>query len=95
MGSGGPPAAPAGYIGDALTPHAVVGAPYAPNGAPQNSFRIEHVGINPDTQLPEDIVDGETDQFTVSGKLLGPLEANSTALGFGSSRSPGPPGRRP
>lgn len=79
-----PPAAPAGYIGDALTPHAVVGAPYAPNGAPQNSFRIEHVGINPDTQLPEDIVDGETDQFTVSGKLLGPLEASSTALGFGS-----------
>jgi hypothetical protein len=78
------PAAPAGYIGDALTPHSVVGAPYAPNGVPQNSFRIEHVGINPDTHLPEDIVDGETDQWTVSGKLQGPLEADSTAVGFGA-----------
>ena len=80
-----------------MTPHlhTVVGAPYRPGGVPQNSFRIEHVGINPDTQLPEDIVDGETDQFTVTGKLPGRSRRTPRRSASAPCGRSAPPGRRP
>ncbi|WP_088312914.1 choice-of-anchor D domain-containing protein [Kineosporia sp. R_H_3] len=61
------PAAPPGYLGDAVTFHPVVGAPYLDEtGNPANYFRI----LDP--------ADGSTlaqsDTFTVMGKLRGPLE---------------------
>ena len=60
------PAAPAGYIGDAVTFHSVIGAPYRVGGTPANYFRISGPGI------AEPL---ETNQFTVMGKLRGPFEA--------------------
>ena len=34
--------APVGYLGDGVTPHAVVGAPYSPDGVnPANYFAVE------------------------------------------------------
>jgi hypothetical protein len=83
------PAAPSGYLGDAATLHSIVGAPYAPGGTPANYFRITHVGTNPDTNLPEEITDGETDQFTVMGKLLGPLVADPSSAAFGTVATDG------
>ena len=62
------PAAPAGYIGDGVTLHKVVGAPYSPDGiTPANYFQINDVGGN---QV------GKTSVFSVVGKLQGPLEAD-------------------
>jgi hypothetical protein len=63
------PAAPAGYIGDAATLHRVVGAPYLDGGTPANYFRIEGPGLPPGGI--------STNQFTVMGKLQGPLEATA------------------
>ncbi len=69
--------APAGYLGDAVTPHAIVGAPYTYPGdsSPANSFRI----------LQGDQLVGETDQFIVMGKLGGPLVADATNVDFGNA----------
>lgn len=60
------PAAPAGYLGDAATPHTVVGAPFSVDGAPANFFRLSG---------PDGVTIAQTDRFTVMGKLRGPLEA--------------------
>jgi hypothetical protein len=65
------PAAPAGYLGDAATFHKVVGAPFSLGGSPVNYFKI--------TAANGDLV-GQTDQFTVMGKLRGPLEADTDTL---------------
>src|SRR4051794_18260345 len=60
------PAAPAGYLGDAVTPHAITGSPEG-----TNFFRISKA---------DGAVVGQTDQFTVMGKLRGPLEASTSDL---------------
>jgi len=65
------PAAPAGYLGDAATLHSVVGAPFQVDGAPANYFRI--------AQTDGTIV-GQTNDFTVMGKLRGPLETSAGTL---------------
>ena len=62
------PAAPAGYLGDAVTLHKVIGAPYSPDGiTPANYFQIND---SSGTQV------GKTSVFSVVGKLQGPLEAD-------------------
>jgi hypothetical protein len=62
------PPAPAGYIGDGVTLHKVIGAPYSPDGiTPANYFQI-----NDSTGAQV----GKTTVFSVVGKLQGPLEAD-------------------
>ncbi len=69
------PAAPAGYLGDAITPHKVVGAPFSADGLTPANF----VSIT----APDGTEVARTDQFTVMGKLQGPLEANPGDVDFG------------
>ncbi len=62
------PAAPAGYIGDAASFHKVIGAPFKEDGVnPSNYFKITGPGLPP--------AGLQTSQFSVMGKLQGPLEA--------------------
>jgi hypothetical protein len=62
------PPAPAGYVGDGVTLHKVVGAPYSPDGiTPANYFQINDAA---GTQV------GKTNVFSVIGKLQGPLVAD-------------------
>ena len=62
------PAAPEGYLGDAATPHEVVGAPFTEPGqaAPANYVKVVGPGLAAPLQTP---------LFTVAGKLAGPLSA--------------------
>lgn len=71
------PAAPAGYIGDGATLHKITGAPYIDGGTPANYFRI--------TRARDGVVIGGTDQFTVMGKLRGPLEADRSHVAFAAT----------
>ncbi len=70
------PAAPAGYLGDSQTLHRVVGSQFVPAGqsAPANYFKIYQGGT----------LIGQTDMFTVMGKLAGPLVADPPSHSFGS-----------
>ena len=61
------PAAPAGYLGDAATLHTIVGAPFQVDGVPANFFRIANT---------DGTIVGQTSDFTVMGKLRGPLETS-------------------
>ncbi|MEA2248990.1 MAG: hypothetical protein QOH46_3519, partial [Solirubrobacteraceae bacterium] len=77
------PAAPAGYIGNAVTPHAVIGSPVG-----TDFVRLERLS-GPGGLAVETI--GQTDQFSVQGKLAGPppppaphIGLNATALSFGT-----------
>jgi Abnormal spindle-like microcephaly-assoc'd, ASPM-SPD-2-Hydin/HYDIN/CFA65/VesB-like, Ig-like domain len=65
------PAAPAGYLGDAITLHPVVGSRFLPAGAsePANYFGIDGTSLR-------------TDLFTVSGKLAGPVLHDPAAIDF-------------
>ncbi len=79
------PAPPAGFIGDAATPHKVV-------GGTSSVFRVQGPGINPTpgvdgcpTLQPKgyalaDCV--ETDLFVVQGKLAGPLASDPATADF-------------
>ncbi len=67
------PAAPAGYLGDALTLHRITGSPYN-----NNFFRIQ----GPITVGGPVVTIGETSLFTVMGKLNGPLVANPSSVAF-------------
>jgi hypothetical protein len=71
------PAAPAGYIGNAVTPHKVIGSP---NGT--NFVRLEHIVPQPPPALPLVVLVGETDQFSVQGKLAGPPPPPAPHIGF-------------
>ena len=70
------PKAPAGYLGDAVTLHRIVGAPYTAPGesAPANSFQI----YRGNTLI------AQTNLFTVMGKMAGPLVVSPAAPDFGS-----------
>ncbi|MBT9258060.1 choice-of-anchor D domain-containing protein [Phycicoccus sp. MAQZ13P-2] len=72
------PAAPAGYLGDAVTAHRIVGATYTAPGeaSPANYFSI--AGTKLATPL-------RTDLFTVAGKVAGPLEVSPAAVTIGST----------
>ena len=81
------PAAPAGFIGDAVTPHPVVGSPTG-----NNVFRVQGPGINPTptvdgcpTLQPKDYALAdcvESNQFVVQGKLAGPLVSDPAGVAF-------------
>lgn len=69
--------APAGYLGDPNTPTAITGAPYIDGeGNHANYFRI--------VDTTDSSVVGETSQFTVMGKMVGPMMATPSALDFGT-----------
>ncbi len=70
------PAAPVGYLGDAVTAHRITGATYTAPGqtSPANYFQV----AGPSLSAPL-----RTDLFTVSGKLAGPLAASPGAVDFG------------
>lgn len=69
-------APPAGYLGVPTIPHTIIGSRYIAPGdvEPSNSFRVR--GSNGD--------EGRTDQFLVSGKIAGPIEATPTSVALGS-----------
>ena len=69
---------PAGYIGDAISFHKVVGGTYTRVGEsqPVNEFVIADSAGN---------VVGSTDQFMVSGKIAGPLQSDTASIAFGHS----------
>ena len=70
------PAAPAGYLGDAATAHRITGATYTAPGetAPANYFKVTGPSLSNPLQ---------TNLFTVSGKLAGPLTASPSSVDFG------------
>ena len=74
----GDSAPPAGYIGDPTVGHKVKGSPIIDaTGNPQNYFRIER--LDPVTRQVIQVV-GQTDLFTVAGKIAG-LAVNATPKG--------------
>ncbi len=69
--------APAGYLGDGITPHSVTGAPYSHDGInPANYFAV----LRADTGAQV----AHTDQMAVMGRRQGPLEATPSALALGA-----------
>ncbi|MFL6175386.1 MAG: choice-of-anchor D domain-containing protein [Ornithinibacter sp.] len=70
------PTAPAGYLGDAVTAHRIVGATYTVPGelTPANYFRLTGTKLNNPLT---------TNTFTVSGKIAGPLSAAPSRVDFG------------
>jgi hypothetical protein len=68
----GEPASPAGYIGDGVTPHKVTGSPLG-----TNVFKIDGPGIGTDGSDA-----AQTDQFTVAGKLAGPIQVDPASVRF-------------
>jgi hypothetical protein len=64
-------APPEGYIGDPAIPHSVVGSTHVPEGEtePANYFRIERIS-GPGGSVLSTV--GQTDRFTLQGKLGGP-----------------------
>jgi len=78
-----PPAAPAGYVGDALTPHSVVGSPCGTNYFQVEGKTLAGAPINLDGAGGNVV---STDQFIVMGKLYtgvapAPLVVNRTTYG--------------
>src|SRR5215211_1736928 len=64
------PAAPAGYLGDARSTHAITGSPTG-----NNTFKIVGPGVNTTQNL-----------FTVSGREAGPAKLSTSKLAFGSQQ---------
>jgi hypothetical protein len=74
----GDSAPPAGFVGDPTVGHKVKGSPIiGADGAPQNYFRIER--LDPATRQVIQVV-GQTNLFTVAGKLAG-LAVSATPKG--------------
>lgn len=77
------PAAPEGYLGDAISFHTVVGSTFRPEGPgtePANYFEIvadDGVG-GPGASL------ARNEQFMVAGRLAGPIETDVTSVAFGN-----------
>ncbi len=67
------PAAPPGYIGDAVSLHRISGSPFN-----NNFFRI----VGPTAVGGANVTIGQTSLFTVMGKLNGPLVANPSSVAF-------------
>jgi len=67
------PEAPAGYLGDAISLHRIVGSRYIVAGEtePANYFAIDGTTMR-------------TDRFAVSGKLAGPIIEDPETLDFGN-----------
>lgn len=73
---------PAGYLGDPLAPSLVTGSAFTDPGT---GALANHVSIRPLVNGVPGAVIGGTDQFTVAGRLVGPMVANPAAVQFGSS----------
>jgi hypothetical protein len=80
------PQAPAGYVGNGVTPHAVIGSP---NNT--NFVRLEHLVPQAPPLLPVAELVGQTSQFIVQGKLAGPapppaphMVLSTTSIAYGS-----------
>ncbi len=71
------PAAPAGYLGDGATLHAITG------GTTGNDFSILDASGDPVTDAAGNVENLTTNQFAVIGKLAGPLSASPSAVDFG------------
>lgn len=74
------PAAPSGYVGNGVTPHAVIGSPLG-----TNFVRLERLIPQTAPQAPVAAMVGETNQFTVQGKLAGPPPAPAPHLGLNTA----------
>src|SRR4051812_1878393 len=90
------PQAPAGYVGNGVTPHAVIGSP-----ANTNFVRLEHLVPQAPPLLPVPQLVGQTDQFIVQGKLAGDapppaphIGMSATSLAYGSREVGSPSGAR-
>jgi hypothetical protein len=71
------PAAPSGYVGNGVTPHAVIGSPLG-----TNFVRLERLAA-PGGLVVESV--GETDQFIVQGKMAGPPPAPAPHVGLNTA----------
>ena len=71
---------PGGWLGDPLQPSTVTGSPFTDphTGQPANHFYVQRAA---DPDLPSSII-AYTDQFTVSGRLVGPVVATPGAVTF-------------
>ena len=74
---------PDGYLGDPINPSAVSGSPFLDpaTGLPANYVTVERLDA---AGVPGAAI-ATTDQFTVSGRLVGPMVATPGAQGFGSA----------
>jgi hypothetical protein len=72
------PFAPAGHLGDGVTFHEITGGTYVPAGSTGafNGFQIKDSAGN---------LLGQTKKFAVSGRIAGPLQANTYTLAMGST----------
>ncbi|MFM2077904.1 MAG: hypothetical protein RJA49_1794, partial [Actinomycetota bacterium] len=71
---------PAGYLGDPFAPSTVTGAPFTDGaGLPANYMKVQRI----DGGVAGPAI-GFTEQFTVSGRLVGPIVANPAAQDFGA-----------
>ena len=67
---------PAGWLGDPVNPGTATGAPYEVNDQPFNNFTVERMdGLHG--------IIAETDQFGITGRLVGPIVSNPTSYDFG------------
>jgi hypothetical protein len=88
------PAAPPGFLGDAAavagTPHTVVGSPYLDpvSGTPANFLRISDPATGAVLNGCKDALGVvgtcQTNLFTVSGKLAGPIMTSPSPIDFGA-----------
>ncbi len=76
---------PDGYLGDPITPSTVTGAPYIDpaTGQAANYFNVQRL----DTVGQPGSIIGHTDQFGVSGRLVGPMVATPASQDFGSAEA--------
>ncbi len=76
---------PGGYLGDPLNPSTATGSPYTDpaTGLATNYFNIQRL----DTVGQPDSIFGSTDQFTVSGRLVGPMVATPGSFTFPAAQA--------
>jgi hypothetical protein len=91
------PQAPDGYVGNGVTPHAVIGSP-----TNTNFVRLEHLVPQAPPLLPAPVLVGQTSQFIVQGKLAGDppppaphIALSTTSLGYGSREVGSPSAPKP
>ena len=76
---------PGGWLGDPLQPSTVTGSPFDDpfTGLPANHFYVQRYEDRNDQSK----IIAYTDQFTVSGRLVGPIEANPASLTFADAEA--------
>ena len=76
---------PGGWLGDPLQPSTVIGAPFDDpfTGLPANHFYVQPYELR---DVQSSII-AYTDQFTVSGRLVGPIVATPGAITFGAAEA--------